>query len=440
MEVSLVKIESMTMINFKSFKEISYDFDKQFTLIIGNNGVGKTSILEGLSIVLGGFLAGIDGIDSRNIRLDEVRKSENKVGDATYTIEPQFPCIVEAKGTLLDENITWERSINNKKGRTTRVHAKELIKEVHRLSLEITKENSTEVVLPLLSYQSAGRLYSQKREKWLNPFSKSELSRFMGYTDCLAAESNIKLFVNWFRRMSLIEIQKKREIGELKAVLYSINKFMSYMLDSDVTIYYDFETEEVIVCKNKEEIPLRLMSSGYRTLIGMIADLSYRAALLNPQLKEKAVDQTPGVVLIDEIDLHLHPNWQWEIIEALKVVFPKVQFIATTHSPIIMSSFEYGYIIDLNKQHTIQNTFGWKVGDILEGIMNSSLRDPKVANLIEKVEMLYSKKFNEGLSMKDKNDLKEAENTLYQTLPEQDPAVTLAKLNSIEKELEDTDK
>ena len=80
------------------------------------------------------------------------------------------------------------------------------------------------------------------------------------------------------------------------------------------------------------------MSDGYRNMLSMVADIAYRMALLNPQFLGEVTKKTSGVVLIDEIDLHLHPAWQRHIVSALKEIFPKVQFIVSTHAPSVISS------------------------------------------------------------------------------------------------------
>jgi len=74
-------------------------------------------------------------------------------------------------------------------------------------------------------------------------------------------------------------------------------------------------------------------------MLGMVADIAYRSAVLNPQLGSEAAQKTPGIVLIDEIDLHLHPKWQRRVVEDLRATFPALQFVATTHSPFIAFSF-----------------------------------------------------------------------------------------------------
>ena len=88
-----------------------------------------------------------------------------------------------------------------------------------------------------------------------------------------------------------------------------------------------------------------MLSDGYRNVIKIILDIAARMCILNPYLKEKALQETPGIVLIDEIDLSLHPTWQKRIIGILKQLFPKIQFICATHSPFIIQSLEEGELI-----------------------------------------------------------------------------------------------
>ena len=88
--------------------------------------------------------------------------------------------------------------------------------------------------------------------------------------------------------------------------------------DENIHIYYDKRTEELLYVNKEGILPIRLLSSGFRNLLGMVFDIAYRMAVLNPDLLEDITSITPGVVLIDEIDMHLHPNWQWKVVDALK--------------------------------------------------------------------------------------------------------------------------
>lgn len=434
-------ISSLYIENFKLFKKKKLYFNDQFTLIIGNNGIGKTSILEALAIGLGGFLAGFDGVQTRNILYDEIRREWDKPGDATITKEPQLPVIIECEGTIVDKNFKWRRTKNSIHGKTTRSEARELIFTAKKMQNAIVKEKDHSIILPVISYQSAGRLFSQKKNKWVDPFKRDEMSRFIGYTDCLEAESNIKLFVNWLRRMTTIQLQKRKKIGELDAVLNAVEVFMRGLVEGqeEVSIEYDFEEEEVMVELGEQRIPLRMMSSGYRSVIGMVADISYRMAILNPQLRENAIKETPGVIVIDELDLHLHPKWQWKIVQDLKRTFPKVQFIATTHAPIIISSCSDIEIINLHgddeSSESVKETnpYGWQVEDILTDIMNTYSRSPEIQKEINELENLFSLKALGKLSEEQLLQLKMKSREISTLLPEGDPAVTLAKIDAIGK-------
>ena len=96
-----------------------------------------------------------------------------------------------------------------------------------------------------------------------------------------------------------------------------------------------------------------MMSDGYRNMIGMIADIAYRCIKLNPHLGVNALKETNGLVLIDKLDLHLHPSWQKAIVKELTTSFPKIQFVATTHSPFIVQSLAKDQTINLEDQELI---------------------------------------------------------------------------------------
>lgn len=437
-----MELKSIQIKNFKGFKEKSFVFSKRFALIIGDNGTGKTSVLEALSVGLGGYLTGLDGVKARNILLDEVRRETIILGDASKNINEQFPVEITCSAKIDEDMIEWRRTLNGKSGKTTHKYAKQVANYASNLQKTIRQGNNN-VILPVIAYMSAARTWSQKKAKWEDPFQGENISRFTGYVDCLDAESNIKLFVRWLQKMQLILIQKNRPIGELNAVTEALRVFLQRLLDTteDILIYYDFRKDEVMVDIGNDSLPLNMMSAGYQSVIGMVTDLAYRMALLNPQLRDKAVIETPGVVLIDEIDLHIHPKWQWRIVNALKNTFPKIQFIATTHSPIIIASCEENELIYLYekdgeiKNIQAKNPYGWLIEDVLTDIMGADKRSPETEKLIKRVEELYLKKVRKSISSDELHQMKQISNDLLELLPEGDPAVTLAKLDAIEYKL-----
>lgn len=145
-----------------------------------------------------------------------------------------------------------------------------------------------------------------------------------------------------------------------------------------------------------------MLSSGFRTLVGMVLDIAYRMAVLNPFLLKDLVNRTPGIVLIDEIDMHLHPQWQWNVVKALKMTFPKVQFVVTTHSPIVIASCKDEKLIMLSQNFVEarhaklefaydRSVQGWQVDDVLEDIMKTANRVPETVQKLSRLRTLAIK-------------------------------------------------
>lgn len=144
--------------------------------------------------------------------------------------------------------------------------------------------------------------------------------------------------------------------------------------------YYENETEAVL-------LPLSQLSDGYRCALSMIGDIAYRMATLNPQLSGEVLKKTEGIVLIDEVDLHLHPEWQQLILMHLTEIFPGIQFIVTTHAPSVINSIPKGSLIILENSvpDYLGNTaYGHDVNMIVKSYMNTSVRPKVVRDLLKK--------------------------------------------------------
>src|SRR5207249_2270078 len=85
-------------------------------------------------------------------------------------------------------------------------------------------------------------------------------------------------------------------------------------------------------------LPLSVLSDGVRNMVALVADLARRCASLNPHLGEAVAQLTPGVLLIDEVDMHLHPRWQQQVVDLLRRAFPSLQMVLSTHSPHVLST------------------------------------------------------------------------------------------------------
>ena len=146
--------------------------------------------------------------------------------------------------------------------------------------------------------------------------------------------------------MTIQEYQRNSRIPEFTAVCNAISYcFKTISGFEEVDTCYDLETEDIkIIYKDKfgikKKVPLNRMNAGYRWTIYLIVDIAYRMAQLNPQLYENILAETKGIVLIDEIELHLHPELQAKIVHLLTDLFPRVQFIISTNAPSVINSVD----------------------------------------------------------------------------------------------------
>ena len=382
-----MQIKKIGLKNFHKFENIEFIFNERFTALAGENAVGKTAILDGLAVAIGGFLAGIKDVDSRNIRAEEVRLSQFNNG-GIINIEPQYPSRVTCTAQFDDKDYKWERALSSKKGKTTRKDANEIIKYAEMLEKEM--RDGKKIVLPVFAYHGTGRLWAQINESDDNRLETG--SRLLGYKNCLNPISNEKLFFKWFKKMTLIDIQENKNLPQLKSVKQAIENCLQGIVigekKGNPKVEYNINSDQLeITLENGQKLPFNYLSDGYRNTIGMIADIAFRMSVLNPGLQDKVISDTPGIVLIDEIDLHLHPKWQRRIVDDLKRVFPKIQFIVTTHSPFIIQSLGIGelQILGDNKfNEGFPKYEDMSVEDVTEKLM-----DVEMPQWSEKKQLMY---------------------------------------------------
>jgi predicted ATP-binding protein involved in virulence len=356
-----MKIEQLEVKNFKGFAHKVIEFSPQFNMLVGDNGTGKTAVLDALAVGIGTLLLGFDDIVSRTIKSQEIHHIDRELGQIT-TFEPQYPVIVRCCGKINEtETRTWERSLSKKGGRTSNKGAKSLIQYAEHCQEQVRKGET--IILPLISYYSTGRLWLQKKGKSVEVLSPR--SRRSGYVDCLEPASGEKMLMRWLKTMEMAAIQRQVPMKVLEGLRTAVKN----CLEGCEAVYYDIQQDGLVTTlADKHSRPAHLLSDGQRTILAMTADIAYRAAVLNPHLGNRAILETPGIVLIDELDLHLHPNWQRKIIKRLRTTFPLIQFIATTHSPTIVQSLQPGEVINLN-DYDIGEYYNKSIEDILEWVM-----------------------------------------------------------------------
>ncbi len=202
--------------------------------------------------------------------------------------------------------------------------------------------------LPVLSYQGAGRVWAEHTVD--NVFLTRRYEREDGYTHSLNGKSDVQLLLAWCIMMDLSAYQWDTKIIEYEAVKNIVARFMQSMdHGSHYSIRIDRKTFTPMFTEGDLTLPIHNLSIGYQSLIWMVFDIAFRMAVLNPRLRGN-IAETPGIVLIDEIDIHLHTKWQWKVIDALRKTFPNVQFIATTHSPVLFAAAKDVWLIDIDQE------------------------------------------------------------------------------------------
>jgi predicted ATP-binding protein involved in virulence len=336
-------IQHLYLKNFRGFADIDIPLDNQFNLIIGDNGSGKTAILEALTVAMGSFFLGIKNTDSRRIRESDIRLRAFEFNE-----EYQFPVIVSAHGLVGDRAVGWTRELNSLSGSTISRRAISIKRIAEEFDALVRAGES--VTLPVLAYYSTGRLWKDVKE---GGTKRNVSSRLRAYKSCLQATSTFKLFLKWFRGKELSSIQKRESDISLKV----IRDLIKNNLPNCRNIYYEFDEDKIQGLKIEQNdgtiLPFEYLSDGTRNLFALLADIAYRCLVLNPHLKESALERSPGIILIDELDLHLHPEWQKQMVTSLKEAFKSIQFITTSHSPFIIQETAQGQLIKLKNNEVL---------------------------------------------------------------------------------------
>lgn len=397
-----MQINQISISNFKLFADSKFKFHPSFNLIVGTNGSGKTSLLRAVAVALGAWSHAYikNPKNDRPIGDDEIREvQKDKRFDKTKKVKIEATgkaAIIDNFNNLKDSSVIWARykseyysSIINNGYRqlmpsgkySDTLNSEEQIKysddgNYYKLNFDDLGNNILNYIerggrfdLPIIAFYECDRLWMPKSEIKLEESALLKYSRFDAYLDCFHTGADHKSLGQWILKHQLASLQQKIETP----ILLSIKSAAKSALDGCSDLRFDFEEGRVIVeFSDGHAIPFEHLSDGQRTMLGLFCDIARRAALLNPHLGGDASAKTVGVVLIDELDLHLHPKWQRRIIEDLRRTFPKIQFICTTHSPFLIQSLRSGEeLIVLDGQSTAQVN-NMPIDEIARGLMGVS--------------------------------------------------------------------
>lgn len=372
-----LRLDKITLKNYRCFSEITLDLASELTVLVAENGKGKTALLDAIGLAFGPWvdiLAGTGFI--HRFSLNDVHLSRGQDGK----MEPVLPTSFEAHGYVRDANIQWGRVL---KSYTQRAKASirdtaDLISTAQSYvdNLEPTSH------LPLLAFYGTGRLWSEHKltyNKKLQAISPNH--RFSGYVDSLSSSSSFKGMVSWYERRwaETKDPRFSRDLTKNINLLKGVQQAVEIVLQPTGWSEIDWDADSATIhVRNSEHgaFPLNSLSDGVRNMIALVADVARRCATLNPHYEELAAQKTEGILLIDEVDMHLHPRWQQLIIELLRKAFPRLQIIVSTHSPHVLSTVDKDAIRVIRLQDglgTVETpklqTRGVESADILSSIM-----------------------------------------------------------------------
>ncbi len=388
-----MKVNEVTLHNFRQFEKETITFpDSNFITVLGANGSGKTTILDGiamcLSHIVGKLTSPKDQYNiSYSINTKDIQNGQTK---------SKFISQIDFDEKIIKIEVSKEI---NQKGNSFDFEPENPFRELRNSLLN----KSIESKLPLIVFYRANRTFSIKNDTNPSSYFAKPLN---GYRFALNKDTSaFTPSENWFLKEESIENEKKVELqsfdfksASLVPVRKAIEKFLSAIgsdfytnfrgkRSDDSNFHYgDSGIGELLIDKGDETIKLNQLSSGERAVISLVLDISIRLTMLNSNSKN-SLDQT-GIVLIDEIEMHLHPKWQRNLIPALKLVFPNIQFIATTHSPQVLSRVSDSDIIILSdKTHysASSNPLGRDSNGILEEIFLTESRPEEVENIISNI-------------------------------------------------------
>jgi predicted ATP-binding protein involved in virulence len=476
MEKVDIRLDKLVLRNYKGFytgddeNGVEITFDENLTVLIGDNGSGKSAVLDAIALFLGKLRSEITNVgetasvypfpmasnekknkdvnnETQSSKLDAffnlqpqlIWENENedvkripKIGFTIEMLKAQSPSKIDDSKWYDHSKIGIEEFDNNTNDKKTLDYF--LQDNIHD-PLSTGEFKDLDKSVPVLVFYGANSINTDTSGE----LDEVENTVFDTYGDALDANKfSFKQFFVWF------DYQQKREAqsiwdteAEKDNITQSQIKFVADaikdMLNDNTTEYKNlrvdwsrYPIEMVLTKKNKKtEIENKLLfsqlSSGERTLIALIADLTRRLCLANPNAKNPLDGN--GIVLIDEIDVHLHPKWQQKVVTKLREVFPNIQFVVTTHSPLVVTNLPDEnfkvYRLRDNGVEKFDKVRGMRLIEIFYNLYDTPERP---LGIKEEIDKLF-----EAIDEDDEKTAHERLKELKKVLSEDDPAIIEAE-------------
>lgn len=368
-----MKIQSIELVNFRGITKMPLIFAARTTALVSINGVGKSSVLDALAIALSNLTARVIGqaAKARKISPDDIR------------IGTEYARLLVIADLGAESDIEWAVALNRKNDkhppeRSSDLSALNARAELFQYRLLHREREGLPIILPLAVYYDIHRavLDVPIRTRGTNKITPGD-----AYNDALGhGGTDFRGFFTWFRNQEDAENERIRDEPSyrdngLSAVRRAIEQFTQF---TDLRIRRK-PALRMTVNKSGTELNVLQLSDGERCMLALVGDLARRLSLLNTEREDPL--QGEGVVLIDEIDLHLHPRWQRTVVASLERTFPNCQFIISTHSPQVLGELSPESVMLLRDGSLLghaERSLGLSSGEVLEELMGGAARNENV--------------------------------------------------------------
>lgn len=377
------RFENLEIENFRNYEQFSLDFHERLTVLTGVNGAGKTAVLDALKVILS-VPVGVFGYQAVGIKRDDARLAP-QLGNSNRVsqVEPHYPVSIKAAVVCGDKRFEVIRSLNGPRRKTVGANS-EFRKYCELLKDELIEDSSAKTA-PLLAVYGVERLVKEIPRKASVPTSR--LSAYDNVLDPRSDLNQLSSYIEYLdsQRLDALSadesLERNADAQQLQSIFDSCNSILEPTGWGNAR--WDRKAKSVVLTHAQHgTLPLSLMATGTKICAGLALDIASRMGRLNPHLSgEELRRQTPGIVLIDEVDMHLHPSWQKRILPTLMETFPAVQFIVTTHSPMVIANAETASIRALkdNKAYTPEYAQGLDIEKVIEHIQGAD-PTPDTAN------------------------------------------------------------
>ncbi|HEW98740.1 MAG: hypothetical protein DRR00_00190 [Candidatus Parabeggiatoa sp. nov. 3] len=393
-----MKLNHITLDNFRAISKLALPLNPQLTVLVGNNAAGKTTILDGIAVGLGAVLARLPHQSHKDFCLNDIRQAlVTHLDNPTLTERSIAPYARVSLETM--DGIIWDRTQKRDQTEPTQkaIPPAKNVNELHAFLDPIINDvqnGNIKTKLPVIAYYGTDRAVFPSVQEQLHTNFLQEFNRFAALEGSLEAITHFRTVFEWFtaqENQELREIKKRQDWDYQLPVLKAIRQSICQMLpgcsnprtDTKPSQFLvDFEYEK----GKKEQIALSQLSDGYRTTLALVMDLARRMAQANPPYQENDNPlKSEAIILIDEVDLHLHPKWQQHILVNLMETFPNAQFIVTTHSAPVLTTIKPEHIISLEREDDViaeqpTSSYGAESGRLLSEIMDVNERPPADVN------------------------------------------------------------